>query len=115
MANTVESQLIVYVLFPVYGDSLHMQYLMRPENRLQRNLITSRLLLRYQDLYRTYPGLETVIHCNPALDSCLINILTDYIAEQPQDLVDATVGKILREGPNPPSCPNFIKDLFTHE
>ena len=73
MANTVETQLIVYVLFPVYGDSLHMQYLMRPENRLQRNLITSRLLLRYQDLYRTYPGLETVIHCNPALDSCPVS------------------------------------------
>ena len=115
MPNPVEHQLILYVLFPVYGASLPLQYLMRPENRLQRNLITRRLLLRYQSLYHTYPGIQTVIHCNPALDSCLISILTDYIDEQPQHQVDATIGKILREGPNPPSCPSFIKDLFVNE
>ena len=115
MSNSLESQLIVYVLFPIYGDSVQMQHLMKPENRLQRNIITRKLLLRYQALYSSYPGIQTVIHCNPALDSCLINILTDYIEEQPQQQVDEAIGKILREGPHPPTCPDFIKDLFTNE
>ena len=103
-------RIIRYVLLSCYGDSHHLRFFMRPQNRLAQYLIARELL-------KQYATIEDEIEVRPGGIADLFRAVAGDIEEKlelfSQWAIDRRIRHLRTNGPDPPLQPGFLRVLFS--
>ena len=120
MSSPMENRLIYNLLFPFYGVTPELRRLLRPENTLERLIITKALLFVYKYIEVNHPDLSyysAVANISPGLYSITLNDslddnVTELLDAYARPEIDTALEKLLTDGPFPRGDPEMLKLMF---
>ena len=107
MSNPMLQQIIQNMLFPYYGDSEQLQFLLRPQSNIYRLLIA-------KELVRKYLAIATARNEQDNFYNAVASEIDDELQNYSRDRVTSYRRYLRRNGPNPPHLPLFLSTLFSN-
>ena len=107
MSNTMLQLIIKNLLFPYYGDSDQLQFLLKPQSKIYRLLIA-------KELVRKILAIAAARNEQDSFYKAVASDIDDELQNYSRDRVNSYRRYLRRHRPNPPHLPLFLDTLFSH-
>ena len=100
-------QVIHNMLFPYYGDTEQLQYLLKPQSTIYRLLIA-------KELVRKYLNIASSRNQEEPFYKAIASEIDDELQNYSRDRLNSYRRHLRRYGPNPPNLPLFLSTVFSN-
>ena len=107
MSNQMLQQIIQSMLFPYYGDSEQLQFLLKPQSNIYRLIIAKELVRKYLAIAASRNEVDNFY-------AAVASEIDDELQNYSRDRVNSYRRYLRRHGPNPPHLPLFLSTLFSN-